>query len=155
MPPKPLYDITPFTTLDYPEHLAAIFWFARGNMRCTYCYNRDIVFGEGERSEDEAIAFLKSRTGMLEAVVLSGGEATLYGGLPAFCARIRAEGFKIKLDTNGLNPTMVHVGCQSPGGLHCPGLQSSQREVSGFDKGQALRPVFGDTELFDRQPIPF
>ena len=109
MPHKPLYDITPFTTLDYPEHLAAIFWFAKCNMRCTYCYNRDIVFGEGERSEDEAIAFLNSRTGMLEAVVLSGGEATLYGGLPAFCARIRAEGFKIKLDTNGLNPTMVQT----------------------------------------------
>jgi len=104
---KPLYDITPFTLLDYPDHLAAIFWFARCNMRCVYCYNRDIVFGEGERSEEEAIAFLESRTGLLEAVVLSGGEATLYEDLPAFCKKIRQLKFKIKLDTNGLNPEMI------------------------------------------------
>lgn len=104
---KPLYDITPFTLLDYPDHLAAIFWFAGCNMRCVYCYNRDIVFGGGEKSEEEAIAFLKSRTGLLEAVVLSGGEATLYEDLPVFCKKIKQLNFKIKLDTNGLNPEMV------------------------------------------------
>ncbi|WP_425427556.1 anaerobic ribonucleoside-triphosphate reductase activating protein [Sulfurovum lithotrophicum] len=107
MPHKPLYDITPFTALDYPDHLAAIFWFAKCNMRCVYCYNKDIVFGEGEISQEEAIAFLKSRVGLLEAVVLSGGEATLYSDLAGFCKKIKQLGFKIKLDTNGLNPEMI------------------------------------------------
>lgn len=107
MQPKPLYDITPFTALDYPAHLAAIFWFAKCNMRCPYCYNKDIVFGEGEISEEEAINFLQSRVGLLEGVVLSGGEATLYSDLPAFCRKIKQLKFKIKLDTNGLNPQMV------------------------------------------------
>lgn len=106
---KPLYDITPFTALDYPDHLAAIFWFSKCNMRCVYCYNKDIVFGEGEISEEEAIAFLQSRIGLLEAVVLSGGEATLYNDLVAFCKKIKQLKFKIKLDTNGLNPEMVQV----------------------------------------------
>ena len=109
MPQKPLYDITPFTALDYPDHLAAIFWFAKCNMRCVYCYNKDIVFGEGERREEEAIAFLKSRVGLLEAVVLSGGEATLYNDLVGFCKQIKRLGFKIKLDTNGLNPEKVQA----------------------------------------------
>ncbi len=104
---KPFYDITPFTALDYPDHLAAIFWFAKCNMRCVYCYNKDIVFREGEISEDEAIAFLQSRVGLLEAVVLSGGEATLYKDLVGFCKKIKQLKFKIKLDTNGLNPEMV------------------------------------------------
>ena len=104
---KPLYDITPFTALDYPDHLATIFWFAKCNMRCVYCYNKDIVFGEGEKSEEEAIAFLKSRIGLLEAVVLSGGEATLYSDLVAFCKKIKQLKFKIKLDTNGLKPETV------------------------------------------------
>ncbi len=104
---KPLYDITPFTALDYPDHLAAIFWFAKCNMRCVYCYNKDIVLGEGKISEAEALEFLQSRRGLLEAVVLSGGEATLYSDLAEFCKKIRELGFKIKLDTNGLNPEMI------------------------------------------------
>jgi len=109
MLPKPLYDITPFTALDYPDHLATIFWFAKCNMRCVYCYNKDIVFGEGVKSEDEALSFLQSRIGLLEAVVLSGGEATLYRDLVAFCKKIKQLKFKIKLDTNGLNPEIVQV----------------------------------------------
>jgi len=104
---KPLYDITPFTALDYPDHLATIFWFAKCNMRCVYCYNKDIVFGEGVKSEEEALSFLKSRIGLLEAVVLSGGEATLYSDLVAFCKKIKQLKFKIKLDTNGLKPETV------------------------------------------------
>jgi len=106
---KPLYDITPFTALDYPDHLATIFWFAKCNMRCAYCYNKDIVFGEGKISQEEALAFLESRVGLLEAVVLSGGEATLYGDLIEFCQKIKQLKFKIKLDTNGLQPEIVQI----------------------------------------------
>lgn len=106
---RPLYDITPFTSLDYPDHLAAIFWFAKCQMRCVYCYNRDMVLGEGKISEDEAIAFLKERQNLLEGVVLSGGEATLYENMIPFCRRIKALNFKIKLDTNGLNPALVEA----------------------------------------------
>ena len=106
---RPLYDITPFSALDYPDHLASIFWFAGCNMRCSYCYNRDIVLGEGLISEAEALSFLKRRKGLLEAVVLSGGEATLYAPLPTLCETIKQMGFKIKLDTNGLNPDMVKI----------------------------------------------
>ncbi len=106
---KPLYDITPFTALDYPDHLASIFWFAGCNMRCLYCYNKDIVLGEGKISQEEALSFLTSRVGLLEAVVLSGGEATRYSDLEAFCQKIKQLKFKIKLDTNGLNPQMVQT----------------------------------------------
>ncbi len=107
MPHKPLYDITPFTALDYPDHLAAIFWFAKCTMRCVYCYNKDIVFGEGKISQEEALAFLDKRTGLLEGVVLSGGEATLYNDLPEFCRKIKQKNFKIKLDTSGIKFDMV------------------------------------------------
>ena len=104
---KPLYDITPFTALDYPDHLAVIFWFAKCQMQCVYCYNRDIVFGDGKISQEEALLFLNNRQGLLEGVVLSGGEATLYGELVEFCKQIKQLNFKIKLDTNGLNPKIV------------------------------------------------
>jgi pyruvate formate lyase activating enzyme len=107
VPEYPLYDITPFSTLDYPQHLAAIFWFAGCNMRCDYCYNRDIVFSKGTLRCTEALAFLKERIGLLDAVVLSGGEATLYNELIPFAKAIKALGFKIKLDTNGTQPHVI------------------------------------------------
>jgi len=103
----PIYDITPFSALDYPYHLSAIIWFAGCNMRCSYCYNGDIVFSKGRRSLDEALEFLQRRVGLLDGVVLSGGEATMFSELSEFCRKIKALGFKIKLDTNGTNPQMI------------------------------------------------
>ena len=98
-----IYDITKFTHLDYPEHLAAIIWFSGCNMRCDYCYNKDIVFAKkGTITMREALDFLRSRIGLLDGVVLSGGEATAYD-LVSFCQAIKEMGFSIKLDTNGTN----------------------------------------------------
>lgn len=104
---KPIYDITPFTHVDYPGKLAAIVWFSGCNMRCMYCYNSDIVFSkEGSYSVDDLLDFLKRRIGLLDGVVLSGGEPTLHD-LEPVCRSIRELGFSIKLDTNGLNPQRV------------------------------------------------
>jgi len=100
---KIVYDITKFTHLDYPEHLACIVWFSGCNMRCDYCYNSDIVYAKnGNYSLDYALNFLKSRVSLLDGVVLSGGEATTHD-LVAFCKEIKKLGFSIKLDTNGTN----------------------------------------------------
>ena len=98
---KIIYDITKFTHLDYPDHLAAIIWFSGCNMRCDYCYNREIVFAKnGTITMQETLDFLSSRVSLLDGVVLSGGEATAYD-LIEFCQAIKKMGFAIKLDTNG------------------------------------------------------
>ena len=100
---KIIYDITRFTHLDYPNNLAAIFWFSSCNMRCDYCYNPEIVFAQSSAySLIDALEFLKTRVGLLDAVVLSGGEATLHN-LVEFAKEIKRLGFLIKLDTNGTN----------------------------------------------------
>ena len=103
----PIHSITKFTTLDFPNHLASIFWFAKCNMACSYCYNPLIVREQGSISIQEALDFLKSRQGRLEAVVLSGGECTLYPDLKPLCEAIKALGYKIKIDTNGSNPELL------------------------------------------------
>jgi len=103
----PIHSITKFTTLDYPKHLACIFWFAKCNMACPYCYNPRIVREHGSISTNEALSFLQSRQGRLEGVVLSGGECTLYPDLARFCTQIKGLGYKIKIDTNGSNPTLL------------------------------------------------
>ena len=102
-----IYDITPFTTTDYADQLSCIVWFSGCNMRCLYCYNEDIVLSkQGHYSLEQLFDFLESRRGLLEAVVLSGGEAT-QNQLLFICETIKALGYKIKLDTNGLNPLLT------------------------------------------------
>ncbi|MGE4396888.1 MAG: anaerobic ribonucleoside-triphosphate reductase activating protein [Sulfurimonas sp.] len=104
---KVIYDLTSFTHLDYPNHLSCIVWFSGCNMRCDYCYNKDIVFAkDGKYSYNDILDFLKTRVNLLEAVVLSGGEASSYDLVP-FCRKIKELGFKIKLDTNGTN--FLHI----------------------------------------------
>lgn len=132
-----IYSITKFTALDYPGNLAAIFWFAGCPLRCLYCYNADIVLGVGKISEDGALEFLKTRVGLLDGVVLSGGEATAYLQLDSFCEKIKKMGFKIKLDTSGVNPIMVEKlltnGLIDFIALDFKGLQGSFEKITQKD----------------------
>ncbi|WP_200764003.1 anaerobic ribonucleoside-triphosphate reductase activating protein [Nitrosophilus alvini] len=99
----PIYDITSFTLLDFPELPACIIWIAGCNMRCSYCHNPGIVFGKGRKSVDDVKKFLKSRKNLLEGVVISGGECTLYKDIVPFCQMVKEMGFKVKVDTNASN----------------------------------------------------
>ncbi len=76
-------------------------------MRCPYCYNPQIVHGEGILTNEELLSFLKSRIGKLDSVVLSGGECTLNPDIIELCEEIKELRFKIKIDTNGLNPDVL------------------------------------------------
>jgi len=66
-----------------------------------------VVFGEKKIEEDEIIEFLKKRVGLLDGVSFTGGEATLYKNLIPFARKIKALGFDIKLDTNGINYDVI------------------------------------------------
>jgi pyruvate formate lyase activating enzyme len=48
--------------------------------------------------------FLKKRAGLLDGAVITGGEPTLHHDLIPYLEKIKALGYKIKLDTNGSNP---------------------------------------------------
>ena len=104
---KPIYSITPFTLLDFPEKTACILWFTGCNMRCPFCYNPEIVLGKGHQTIAQAMDFLRSRKGLLEGVVLSGGECTMHRGILELLQDIRAMGFSIKIDTNGSRPKVL------------------------------------------------
>lgn len=104
---KPIYSITPFTILDYPDKTACILWFAGCNMRCGYCYNPEIVKGKGKLSFDDALGFLRKRKNLLDGVVLSGGESTMHQDLPWLADQIHQMGMKVKIDTNGSRPHVL------------------------------------------------
>ena len=99
-------DITPLTFLDYPKKAACILWYTGCNLRCPYCYNPELVLGCSDGGVDE-MAFLRERAGFLDAVVLSGGEATLIEDIAGLCTDIKALGYLIKIDTNGSNPDVL------------------------------------------------
>lgn len=103
----PIYSVTPFTMLDFPERTACIVWFSGCNMRCGYCHNPQIVKGKGTQKIDDVLTFLEKRRGLLDGVVLSGGEATIYPSLPGFARKLKDMGYAIKLDTNGTRPDIV------------------------------------------------
>jgi pyruvate formate lyase activating enzyme len=103
----PVYAVTPFTMLDFPGHTACIVWFSGCNMRCPYCHNPQIVKGKGRGDVAQVKLFLQKRQGLLDGVVLSGGEASAYPGLPAFIREVKDMGYAVKLDTNGLRPDII------------------------------------------------
>jgi len=102
-----IYSYQKFSSLDFPNRLSAIIWFSGCNMRCPYCYNKDVVFGEKRIEEDEFLEFLKKRVGLLDGVVFTGGCPTLYPNLINFAKKIKNLGFEIKLDTNGINYEII------------------------------------------------
>ncbi len=100
------------TLIDYPGKLAATVFSLGCNFRCPFCYSSELVMPEKiknqpEFSQEEFFKFLKERQGLLEGVVLCGGEPTIQKDLPEFAKKIKKMGYLVKLDTNGSNPEMM------------------------------------------------
>ncbi len=104
---QPVYELTPFTMLDYPNHTACIIWFAGCNFRCPYCHNPEMITAKGTIPMDSILQFLEKRKNRLDAVVMSGGEASSYPDIIKFTQIVKDMGFKVKLDTNGSRPEVI------------------------------------------------
>jgi pyruvate formate lyase activating enzyme len=90
--------------IDYPGKVATVVFVAGCNFRCPYCHNRDLVLNSENLPaipEAEILAYLKKREGLLDGVVITGGEPTLQKDLSDFAKKIKELGFLVKLDTNG------------------------------------------------------
>jgi len=91
--------------LDYPDVISAIVWTIGCNFRCPFCYNKDIVLGNVHLiPEKEIISFLKKRKGLIEGLVITGGEPFLQKDLSDFCEKVKKLSYLIKVDTNGMYP---------------------------------------------------
>ena len=96
------------TLLDFPEVVSCIVFTKGCNFRCPFCHNASLVEKSDEEiSQSEILSFLKKRQGLLDGVVITGGEPLLNPDIPAFLSKIRDMGYKIKLDTNGSNPKLL------------------------------------------------
>ena len=99
------------TLLDYPGKVACTVFLSGCNMRCPFCHNASLVLEnpQPQMTQEELLAFLKKRRGILDGVCVTGGEPTLRPGLPELLRQIKALGFLVKLDTNGTNPKMLRA----------------------------------------------
>lgn len=96
------------TVQDYPEHIACIIFTKGCNFDCSYCYNRDLVDNKCKNiAKDEIMEYLYKRRKILDGVVISGGEPTIWNDLIEFLKEIKELKLDIKLDTNGYNPDML------------------------------------------------
>lgn len=105
--------IEKFSTIDYPDKLSCVIFFKGCNFFCGFCYNKQLVLPSlldetPDLSLNETHEFLDKRKNLLDAVVLTGGEPTLFGeDLLLFIKEIKEKGFLVKLDTNGSSPFLL------------------------------------------------
>lgn len=95
------------TILDYPGKVACIVFTPGCNFRCPFCHNAALVthiVKDTYIDEEEVLSYLKKRQGILDGVVITGGEPLLQDGIEEFIGKIKDLGYAIKLDTNGSFP---------------------------------------------------
>lgn len=98
------------TLLDYPGRVACTVFTGGCNFRCPFCHNASLVLPEQlarDTDEEQVLAFLKKRVGVLDGVAITGGEPLLHKDIGGFLAEIKSLGYQIKLDTNGSFPELL------------------------------------------------
>ncbi len=95
-----------FSTLDYPGKLSAVIFCQGCPNRCVYCHNPDFIPIKAMSSIkfSEVMDFLRTRQGLLEAVVFSGGDPLIQNDLYKAMLQIKSMGFLVGLHTSGVNP---------------------------------------------------
>jgi len=99
------------TLIDYPGKLATTVFTVGCNFRCPFCHNSELVSGSLYPAsgilEKDFFEFLESRKSKLEGVCITGGEPTIQPNIVEFIKKIKALGYKVKLDTNGARPDVL------------------------------------------------
>ena len=101
-----IHGLQKMTLLDYPGRVACTVFLSGCDMRCPFCHNAELIDGSAPpvMDEEELLAFLKKRRGLLEGVAVTGGEPLLRPDIIPLAERIRDLGYPLKLDTNGTHP---------------------------------------------------
>ena len=108
-----------FSLVDYPGRIGCIVFTGGCNLRCPFCHNPCLVFDPGSQprvTEKEFFGFLDQRKGLIEGVVISGGEPMLHEDIGEFIRGIRERGYLVKVDSNGTMPDRIERLLKSVGG---------------------------------------
>lgn len=95
---------------DYPGFAASVLFTSGCNFHCPYCHNPMLAVNSPhleDIDESEVLRYLEQRKGKIDAVVITGGEPTLHSGIADIIDKVKAQGYKVKVDTNGLRPDFL------------------------------------------------
>ena len=101
------FGLQKMTLLDFPGKIACTVFTSGCTFRCPFCHNGSLVREgdeDGAMTQEELLAFLRKRCGVLEGVCVTGGEPLMHRELFEFLKEVRALGYPVKLDTNGSFP---------------------------------------------------
>lgn len=97
--------------VDYPGKISTLLFVSGCNLNCVYCHNFSLQKRlEHKISENNIFEFIEKRKGIIDAVVVTGGEPSLYEDMiEKFFIKIsyRFPGLLKKVDTNGTNPNFI------------------------------------------------
>lgn len=100
--------IEPLSLNEYPETPSCILYSSGCNFKCGYCFNKELCNDElGSIPAYKVDQFLEERKGLIEGVVLTGGEVTQHLYFESVCKHIKELGYKLKINTNGSKPEML------------------------------------------------
>lgn len=102
--------IEKLSLVDYDHQMSAVLFSPGCNFACPFCHNSSLVINPHLNKAipfDEILAFLSKRKGLLDAVVVTGGEPTLMPDLVDKISAIKDLGYKVKLDSNGTHPEVI------------------------------------------------
>lgn len=103
-----IYGLQKLSLVDYPGKTAAVLFTGGCNFRCPFCHNYGLVTDPGQPLDDgEVFSYLKKRQGLLDAVVITGGEPLLHADIADTIKKVRDLGYPVKLDTNGTFPNRL------------------------------------------------
>ncbi len=97
--------LVPFTTIDFPNRLAAVIFFQGCPLRCPFCHNPNLQPPQPEIqtiSWSDTIEFLRNRKKRLDGVVLSGGEPLMQPKILSAVQELKDMGFQVAIHTSGV-----------------------------------------------------
>lgn len=93
------------SAIDFPGRIASVLFLGGCNFRCPFCQNPDLVLNPESllaHDLDDVVRSIERRRGLVDGVVVTGGEPLIHGGcLLGLLRCLRDAGLAVKLDTNG------------------------------------------------------
>jgi len=103
-----IYSYQKVSFVDYPGVISCVIFTPFCNFNCWYCHNSEVILNsQNNVEESEVLNYLKERKKLIDAVVVSGGEPTFQTDLIDFLKKLKNLGYKVKLDTNGSQPSVL------------------------------------------------
>ncbi len=141
--------------LDFPDRIASVLFTPGCNLRCPYCHNWKIAIDPQPPflQEGAALNILLSRKRYVDSVVITGGEPCMHKELPRFIAKLKENGFAVKLDTNGFFPEVLRE-CMDRVSYIALDLKTSPQKYTllGADDTEGL---MRSIELLKSGSVPF